>query len=194
VPTLIVTANPDPSSLTATVAQRIATALAPTSTVVADLAAEGFDPRFTAADRHTYAVGGDFPDDVAREQARIDAADHLVLVFPVYWWSMPALLKGWIDRVFVNGWAFDVGGDGIQRRLGRLTVHLVPIAGDDLGVYDRHGYAQALRTQVEHGIVDYCGAIRGVTAFVHESEQDDAAARGAAVADAVRSVVDAIGT
>ena len=51
--------------------------------------------------------------DVLAEQARIDRADTLVLVYPIYWWSMPALLKGWIDRVFSNGWAFDysIGGD-----------------------------------------------------------------------------------
>ncbi len=40
------------------------------------------------------------PADVLAEQARIDRADTLVLVYPIYWWSMPALLKGWIDRVF----------------------------------------------------------------------------------------------
>jgi putative NADPH-quinone reductase len=45
------------------------------------------------------------PADVLAEQARIDRADALVLVFPIYWWSLPGLLKGWIDRVFVNGWA-----------------------------------------------------------------------------------------
>ena len=161
---------------------------------VADLAAEGFDPRFGPADRHTYRVGGDFPEDVAREQRRLDAAEHLVLVFPVYWWSMPALLKGWIDRVFVNGWAFDVGQAGaLRRNLGRLTVHLLPIAGDDASVYERHGYGEALRTQIEHGIVDFCGAKRGVTVLIHESEQEDSEARAASVDRAVEAVVGAVG-
>ncbi|MBO0983766.1 NAD(P)H-dependent oxidoreductase [Rathayibacter sp. SD072] len=189
--TLIVTAHPDPESLTSTIARRIAAAVG--SVEVADLAAEGFDPRFSAADRHSYRVAGDFSEDVAREQRRLDGAEHLVLVFPVYWWSMPALLKGWIDRVFVNGWAFSIDpAGGMRRRLGALTVHLVPIAGDDAGVYDRHGYEQALRTQIEHGIVDYCGAVRGVTVFVHESEQEDDSARRAAVDRAVEAVSEAV--
>ncbi|WP_447532147.1 NAD(P)H-dependent oxidoreductase, partial [Pseudomonas aeruginosa] len=53
------------------------------------------------------------PPYVLVEQARIHPADTLVLVYPIYWWSMPALLKGWIVRVFSNGWAFDysIGGD-----------------------------------------------------------------------------------
>jgi 2-polyprenyl-6-methoxyphenol hydroxylase-like FAD-dependent oxidoreductase/putative NADPH-quinone reductase len=191
--TLIVTAHPDPDSLTHEIARQLAEAIRPSPVDVADLAAEGFDPRFTLADRHTYRVGGDFPADVVAEQRRLDAADHLVLVFPVYWWSMPALLKGWIDRVFVNGWAFDVDPEGgMRRNLRGLTTHLVPIAGDDVGVYERHGYAEALRTQIEHGIVDYCGSRRGATAFVHESERDDTTAREQSVRDAVTTIAAAV--
>jgi NAD(P)H dehydrogenase (quinone) len=193
VKTLIVTAHPDSGSLTHEIARRLASSLPPETVEIADLAAEGFDPRFTLADRHTYGTGGDFASDVAAEQQRLDRADHLVLVFPVYWWSMPALLKGWIDRVFVNGWAIDVDpAGGIRRNLGRLTTHLLPVAGDDAGVYDRHGYDKALRTQIEHGIVDYCGSRRGATAFVFESERDDADARTRVVRDAVDAVRRAI--
>ncbi|MBT1664236.1 NAD(P)H-dependent oxidoreductase [Curtobacterium flaccumfaciens] len=188
-PTLIVTAHPDPDSLTHHIAARLRDALPAGTVETADLAAEGFDPRFTLADRQTYRTGTDAPADVVAEQQRIDRATDLVLVFPVWWWSVPAVLKGWIDRVFVNGWAFDVDPDGgIRRALERLTVHLVPIAGDDAGVYERHGYAEALRTQVEHGIVDFCGARRGVTVFVHDSETEDAEARERAVAAAVEGV------
>jgi NAD(P)H dehydrogenase (quinone) len=195
VQTLIVTAHPDPESLTHHVARRLRDTLPPGSAELADLADEGFDPRFTLADRQTYRTGVAAPPDIVAEQQRIDRATDLVLVFPVWWWSMPALLKGWVDRVFVNGWAFDIEAEGAMRRnLGRLTVHLVPIAGDDSGVYERHGYGEALRTQVVHGIVDFCGARRGITAFVHESESDDASARGRAVTAAVdavrRAVVD----
>lgn len=191
--TLIVTAHPESDSLTNDIARRLAQALAPAPVEIADLAAEGFDPRFTHADRHTYRTGRDFAPDVAAEQERLDGATDLVLVFPVYWWSMPALLKGWIDRVFVNGWAFDVDPvEGIRRKLGALTIHLVPVAGDDAGVYERHGYEQALRTQIEHGIIDYCGGRRGATAFVHESERDDSDAREQDVVRAVEAVTQAI--
>jgi NAD(P)H dehydrogenase (quinone) len=193
VPTLIVTAHPDPDSLVQHLADRLVAALDDGTSELADLAAEGFDPRYTLGDRHTYRVAGDYTPDVAREQERLDRATDLVLVFPVYWWSMPALLKGWFDRVFVNGWAFGLDADGrIVRQLDRLRIHLVPVAGDDAGVYDRHGYEQAMRTQLEHGIVDFCGARRGVTAFVHDSEREDAEGRAAAVDVAVAAVVAAI--
>lgn len=191
--TLLVAANPKSDSLTAHVAQRLEDALRPGGVEIADLAAEGFDPRFTLADRHVYLEGSGYPADVLREQRRLNGASHLVLVFPVYWWSMPALMKGWIDRVFVNGWAFDYAPTtGIVRKLQGLTVHLVPVAGDDASLYERHGYERALRTQIEHGIVDFCGARRGVTAFLYESEQDDALARQRSIDQVVSAVSEAI--
>ncbi|NRD27665.1 NAD(P)H-dependent oxidoreductase [Frigoribacterium sp. VKM Ac-2836] len=191
--TLIVTAHPDHASLTSGVARRLAEALPPDTVEVADLAAEGFDPRFGMVDRAAYRGHGETPADVVREQERIDRADHLVLAFPVYWWSMPALMKGWIDRVFVNGWAFEVAPEGgTRRQLGRLTVHLIAVAGDSAGTYARHGYETAMRTQIEHGIVDYVGARRGATVVVHESERDDADARDALVEEAVDTVTRAV--
>ncbi|MGW7294651.1 NAD(P)H-dependent oxidoreductase [Streptomyces xiamenensis] len=191
--TLLVTAHPDTGSLTHHVAEQLVSALRPRAVEVADLHRERFDPRFTPADRRHYQEGGDHPPDVAREHRRLDRATDLVLVFPVYWWSMPALLKGWIDRVFVNGWAFDyVAGSHLRPRLQRLTTHLLPIAGDDSGSFERHGYDRALRTQIEHGIVDYVGSRRGATAFIHESEGSSSEATAASVARAVRTVSEAV--
>ena len=160
---LIVVAHPDPGSLTHAVATIIANAVKGAgpghAASIADLAAEGFDPRHTADDLAFFRGEAGAPADVLAEQARIDRADALVLVFPVHWWSMPAQLKGWIDRVFTGGWAFNERPDGsIEKMLGRLAVHLVAIGGADEGVYDRHGYAEAMRTQIDHGVFGYCGA------------------------------------
>lgn len=191
--TLLVAANPDPQSLTHHVLGRIEAALHPGSVEVADLSKEGFDPRFTLADRRAYHEGGDFPADIVSEHHRLERATDLVLIFPVYWWSMPALLKGWIDRVFINGWAFEHSpASGLRPKLQALTTHLVPIAGDDSGAYERHGYDAAIRTQIEHGIVDYCGSRRGATAFIYESEQDPSAATLRSVDQAVRIISGAI--
>lgn len=191
--TLLVAAHPDPQSLTHHVLGRIEAALRPGSVEVADLSKEGFDPAFTLADRRAYQEGGDYPADVVREHRRLERATDLVLVFPVYWWSMPALMKGWIDRVFVNGWAFEHSpASGLRPKLQALTTHLLPIAGDDSGAYERHGYEEAIRTQIEHGIVDYCGSRRGATAFLYESEQESSEATAQSVDQAVRIISGAI--
>ncbi|WP_028633749.1 NAD(P)H-dependent oxidoreductase [Pseudomonas parafulva] len=179
--TLIVTAHPDPHSLTHAIAQTIAeslTASTPQHTAeLADLATEGFDPRFNLADHHLFLKQSPPPADVAAEQRRLDRADALVLVYPIYWWSFPALLKGWIDRVFAQGWAYQDNNDGkVTKKLQRLQVHLVAIGGADQGTYQRHGYGAAMNTQIDHGIFDYCGApVRSSTVLL-PSEGDYARA------------------
>ncbi|MGF6233122.1 NAD(P)H dehydrogenase (quinone) [Inquilinus ginsengisoli] len=158
---LIVVAHPDPRSLTHTVAARLAegVSLAGHSAEIADLMAEGFDPRFNANDHAVHLKQAAPSADVLAEQARIDRADALVLVYPVYWWSMPGLLKGWIDRVFANGWAYDeIPGGKLEKKLGCLPVHLVALGGAGQGTYQRHGYSGAMKTQIDHGIFDFCGA------------------------------------
>lgn len=171
---LIVVAHPDPKSLTYAVATRIAEAGAGHSVEIADLAAEGFDPRFSAADLAAYHRRAPMPADVAAEQMRVDRADDLVLVYPVYWWSMPGLLKGWIDRVFTNGWAYDSGpGIKLVKKLRRLRVHLVGVGGADTGTYERHGYFGAMKLQIDHGIFDFCGAKVVTSEFLLDVESKD---------------------
>ena len=87
------------------------------------------------------------------------AADVVVIGAPLYNFSIPTQLKGWIDRVFTNGWAYDESPDGkVLKKLQRLQVHLVANGGADAGMIERHGYATAMTTQIDHGIFDYCGA------------------------------------
>lgn len=160
---LIVVAHPEPRSLTHAVAARIGDAIASADVrnrvTVADLAAEGFDPRFNADDMALFRQSGAVPADVAAEHARLDAADTLVLVYPLYWWSFPALLKGWIDRVFTQGWAYADGANGkVEKKLQRLRVHLVGLGGAGAEMIERRGYGAAMKTQIDMGIFDYCGA------------------------------------
>lgn len=188
---LIVVAHPDPGSLTQELAREVTKALSggESTAELVDLAAEAFDPRFTPADLAHYRGEGPRPADVADEQARLDRAQQLVLVFPVYWWSLPALLKGWIDRVFINGWAFTETPDGrIAGRLDRLGVHLLAVAGADSGSYARHGYLDAIRAQIEHGIFGFCGADIVTTRIIHNAETMPADVLAADVESAVTAV------
>ncbi|MGN8120604.1 NAD(P)H-dependent oxidoreductase [Pseudomonas sp. 22082] len=176
---LIVVDHDDPRSLTRALAQQIAKGLSesdPSNTFeIADLHAEEFDPRFGVADWAVHHRESAPPADVLAEQARIERADALVLVYPVFWWSMPALLKGWIDRVFSNGWAYDFDGDKTLKKLGRLRVHMVALGGADAGTYERHGYDTAMKAQIDHGIFDYCGATVAGSTLLLESESSDPA-------------------
>jgi glutathione-regulated potassium-efflux system ancillary protein KefF len=61
-----------------------------------------------------YASYPDYDIDVSAEQARMQAARLIVLVHPVQWYSMPPLLKLWLDEVLTLGWAYGRGGTALQ--------------------------------------------------------------------------------
>ena len=163
---LIVTAHPIETSLSHTLAQRIAGKLQEQGTQVeiADLHAEGFSPAMIRADLDLYHGGASaLPDDVLREQQRVERADMLIFVFPFYWWSVPALLKGWFDRVLTVNWAYKVGEEGrIVGNLRDVPVRLVATAGSDIAGFDKHGYSAAIQSQIVEGVFGFCG-LKNVT-------------------------------
>lgn len=190
---LVVFSHPDPASLTAHAARSIASGLtaAGGTAEVADLHAEGFDPRITLADLEVTRGTGDVPADVRREQERVERADALVLVHPVYWWNVPALMKGWIDRVVQNGWAYDDGrrGSAGAAVLTTREIHLVGLAEATADVFERHGYTEAMRVGIDHGIFDYCDATVTSSRIVHWAGEDP----GRVVEEAAGEVVAAVG-
>lgn len=121
---LVVVAHPLPGSLSAHFAQVAIEELRAGGSDVAvrDLYKDGFDPRLSADERRTYRGGG-APDPALSEmQAELRSCDILVLVFPTWWFGPPAILKGWFDRVWTPGVAFEDDGAGgmIRPRLGQL--------------------------------------------------------------------------
>jgi glutathione-regulated potassium-efflux system ancillary protein KefF len=80
-----------------------------------------------------------YPDyfiDVATEQARLKAAQLVVLLHPIYWYSMPALQKLWLDDVLSYGWAYGVGGDALHGK----DLWLVASTGGPSESYHPQGY------------------------------------------------------
>jgi NAD(P)H dehydrogenase (quinone) len=73
---------------------------------VLDLHREEFDPVLRVHELAVYGQGRFFDPRVEDYQRRIAQADHLVYIFPVWWEVMPAMLKGFFDKVFLPEWAF----------------------------------------------------------------------------------------
>jgi NAD(P)H dehydrogenase (quinone) len=163
---LIVTAHPVATSLSHSLTQSIARRLREQGTQVeiADLHAEAFSPTMIQPDLNLYH--GDakaLPADIQREQQRVERADMLVFVFPVYWWSVPGLLKGWFDRVLTLNWAYKVAADGrIVGNMRDVPVRLIATAGSDAAGFDKHGYTTAIQTQIVEGVFGFCG-LKNVT-------------------------------
>jgi putative NADPH-quinone reductase len=117
---LVVYAHPDPSSYCAALRDKVVAGLtaAGHELRVTDLYAEGFDPLFTAAEHAAHLDVGAHPH-AAAHVADLQWCDQLVLVYPTWWSGQPAMLKGWIDRVWVRGatWELPAGGNRLQGRL-----------------------------------------------------------------------------
>src|SRR5690606_3078254 len=76
---------------------------------------DGFNPVMTAADLKAFKERKPIDPQVINYKQRLDKADHLIFIFPIWWELMPALTKGFIDRVIFPGVAYDykAGGYGM---------------------------------------------------------------------------------
>lgn len=90
-----------------------------------------------------------YPDekiDVAREQALLLAHERIVLQFPFFWYSSPALLKKWMDEVFELGWAHGKGGDKLN---GKELLIAISSGGAhsmyQAGGFHNYSYSELLR-------------------------------------------------
>jgi NAD(P)H dehydrogenase (quinone) len=87
---------------------------------IIDLYTDGFDPCLTGAERRGYFAVPYNSGAVADYAARLRLAEKLVFVFPQWWFNVPAILKGFFDRVLVPGVAFDHAPNGAPL-IPRLT-------------------------------------------------------------------------
>jgi putative NADPH-quinone reductase len=79
--------------------------------VIEDLYTEKFEPALTAAERGSYYSGSYDISNISAEVKRLQEAEALVLLFPTWWFGFPAMLKGWFDRVWGPGIAYDHASD-----------------------------------------------------------------------------------
>lgn len=151
------------------------------SVVASDLYAQGFDPVLgvqvlgglaetpgnIAEQAGEAYLRGQLAPEVQEEQDKLAAAELLVIQFPLWWYGMPAILKGWFDRVLSSGFAY---GDtdpelGVPRRYGDggLTGRkalIVVTAGEDersIGPRGISGDIESLLFPLTHGVLWYVG-------------------------------------
>lgn len=110
---LVVVAHPLSDSLCQTLVQVAIEALTATGhqVTVENLYDAGFSPELTVAERQSYYQPPFDSSAVAGQVERLLAAEALVLVFPTWWFGFPAILKGWFDRVWAPGVAYEHASD-----------------------------------------------------------------------------------
>jgi NAD(P)H dehydrogenase (quinone) len=104
---LVVYCHPDPESYSHACLERALAGLTGHTVRLADLYAEGFEPVMSAAERVAHSVPGVEPP-LQRYADDLAWAEALVFVYPTWWSGQPAMLKGWIDRVWVAGVAWEL--------------------------------------------------------------------------------------
>jgi NAD(P)H dehydrogenase (quinone) len=87
-----------------------------------DLYQEGFDPVLSAQERRDYENTCENARAVSRHVARLREADGIILVFPSWWYGMPAILKGYLDRVWLPGVAFETTPQAIRPLLTNIRM------------------------------------------------------------------------
>lgn len=113
---------------------------------------------------HAFSHGCQTPD-VEEEQRKILAADAVILLFPLWWFSMPAVMKGWVDRVWAYGLAYGYQGAGNAHRYGeggfagKRALLAVSVGGPAVDYSPRgiNGPLEQLLFPITHGTLFFPG-------------------------------------
>lgn len=174
---LIVHAHPEPTSFTAALKDTAVRTLeaAGHHVEVSDLYKENFNPvggrhdfstvadssRFHYQNEQLYASEHDgFAEDLVREQERVLKADLMIFVFPLWWGGVPAILKGWFDRVLAYGVAY---ADGMRFSngyfLGRRGISCISTGGTKqrFSENDAYGDIQQVLYPINRCMLEYMG-------------------------------------
>jgi NAD(P)H dehydrogenase (quinone) len=155
---LLVYAHPNPDSFNHAIVRTIVEEFRKSDKDITlrDLYALDFSPALSADDLRAVRQGS-VNSDVKAEQDLIRAADILIVVYPLWWSGMPAMLKGYIDRVFSYGFAYEITETGGVGLLTGKKVFLVTTMGASREDYEQAGMFRSLEQVVDSGIFRFSG-------------------------------------
>lgn len=155
---LIIFAHPNENSLNAYLRDVVSKQLKAQGHLikVRNLYKMDFDPILSVTDLKGQRCGK-VADDVQKEQDYISWADCITFMHPIWWTGLPAILKGYIDRVFTYGFAYRYD-HGVQQGLlkGKKAV-IINTQGKSVEEYAGIGMDKALALTSDTGIYAYCG-------------------------------------
>ena len=153
---LVINGHPDPESYNYALSAAYRKGLKTTSAQVEllNIADLQFNPNLAFG----YRKISELEPDLLEAIDKIKSADHLVWLFPMWWYSMPALMKGFIDRIFLPGTFFKYQPGKLfpKRLLKGKTARLI-ITADTVRWYDRWFMGSPLINQFKKGTLEFCG-------------------------------------
>ncbi|MEC4568754.1 NAD(P)H oxidoreductase [Paenibacillus sp. CMAA1739] len=163
---LSVVSHPRKDSLTFKVAGRFVQGLADAGHdyEILDLHGIGFDPVLKGVDEPDWSVAEQtFSPEVEMEIKRMKEHDALAFIFPLWWWHLPAMLKGYIDRVLNNGFAYG------SNKLHHQHILWIGLAGVSQEQLKKRNYDEMITHLLNVGIADYCGVSNSKVEFLDET-------------------------
>jgi len=151
---LIVVSHPRTSSLTFAVTERFVQGLqaAGHEAEVLDLHRSGFSPVLWEEDEPDWSGNPKgYSLEVEKEIDRMKQYDALAYIFPIWWYTLPAMLKGYIDRVWNHGFAYGTS------KLHHQQVLWLGLAGASLEHFEKRNYDKMLAHQLNVGMANYAG-------------------------------------
>lgn len=153
---LVIVGHPDPESFSAALSEAYIAGAATSKAQIRrlDLSRMAFEPNL----KYGYRKRIELEEDLLEAQQLIRWADHLVFVYPTWWGTMPAVLKGFFDRVFLPGFAFKYRGNSplrdklLKGKSARLIVTM-----DTPPWYNRWIYKRAGHQVMKRNILQFCG-------------------------------------
>ncbi|MBO8158926.1 NAD(P)H-dependent oxidoreductase [Thermosyntropha sp.] len=155
---LLVYAHPNPLSFNAAIAATVKEELEKKGieVKVKDLYAMNFNPVLSKADlegTHT----GNVPADIKAEQEDVRNADIIVMVAPIWWYSVPAIMKGYMDRVFSIGFAYEYTESGPRGLLNGKKGLIITTAGADEKTAKETGLDKVVDMGIAQALFGFCG-------------------------------------
>lgn len=117
----------------------------------------GFNPVLTAHELVPVSTNHPVSTDVAQAQDDIRAADVLTLIYPLWWLSMPAMMKGYIDRVFARSFAYESHNGIVHGLLSGKKSVLITISGAPLSLLVKSGKWNAVQVLQDTHILRSAG-------------------------------------
>jgi putative NADPH-quinone reductase len=137
-----------------------------------DLYKDKFNPVLSVEDLEAALRKQSFDPVVIDYQRRIEKVQHIIFIAPIWFESVPAIMKGFLDRVFTHGWAYEkVEGKGVPKgNLTHLSATVISTLGSPKFVY-RLFYNNALKGVLINGTLKCCG-VKKVKWFMLDKIQE----------------------
>ncbi len=155
----VIYTHPNPKSFNHAILESFTKGLAEAghSFEISDLYADNFKADLGAKELEQLRAGK-IPKDIKLYQDKISASDAMVFIYPVWWNDRPALLKGWIDRVFSKGFAYDYDeADNLTPLLKQRKALIINTGDGTREDYEDEGVKDAICKVMDGGVLHYCG-------------------------------------